>query len=303
MGTVANVKIEPMNVTWGDDAAQVATITCVADVADSLDGKYFFIYTALNAIKYHVWFNTSVGSATDPAPGGSTALVVALTTGATAGAVATAVAAALDGLAGFVATASGAVVTCTNASVGYATKPHEGVGSGFTFDLTTEGDSAVDIGFVEGNIEMKIEEKKKEIMSEQTGENVLSHIRTGVSLDVTLSFQETTIAQMRKLLTKGGSAITPAGAGGTEVVGYGSDKQFTQTILNAQKLVLHPTVLGSGDKTRDFTFWKAYPQLEKLNFSGNDKHVVPVNFMIYPDYSKTAQVRFFAKGDGTQTLT
>jgi len=303
MGTVGNVKIEPMNVTWGTDTAQVETVTCVADVADSLDGKYFFIYTALNAIKYHVWYNTSGGSATDPNPGGSTAVVVAITTGDTASTIATATASAIDALAGFVSTASSAVVTITNASNGYSSGPHEGVGTGFSFAVSTEGDTAADIGFVDGDMELSLAEDLVDVTAQQAGTNVLSQIRSGKQVEMTLTFKETTVAQMNKILRQAGGSFTPAGAGGTEVNGYGTYKDFTQTLLQAKKLVLHPVVLGSSDKSRDYTFHQAYPMIDTIAFSGENIHMVPVTFKCYPKTSLNDRVEYFSFGDGSQTLT
>lgn len=299
--TVSNVKIEPMTVTWGEDVAQVQTITCVPDSSDSLDGKYFLVYTALNGTKYHVWFNTSGGSATDPAPGGSTAQTVAITTGDSAATIATAVASALDGLAGFVATANGAVVTCTNAAVGYSTFAHDG-NSGFSFGVTTQGNSAADVGICDGDIEVSTKENLVDIKSHQSGTNVLSQIRSGKEVEISLNLKETSVAQLRKVFTHGsGQAITPAA--GTEVFGMGTGNDFTQTLLQAAKLNLHPVVLGSSDHSRDMTFWKAYPMFDKLNFSGEKEMVIQLKFKIYPDTSKNARIRYFAYADGTQTLT
>lgn len=303
MGTISNVSCKPMNVTWGEDTAQVQTVTCIADVANSLDGDYFLIYTANNAIKYHVWFNTSGGSATDPNPGGSTAVEVALTTGATASAVATAVAAALDALAGFVATANQAVVTVTNAASGYASQAHEGVGTGFSFALTTEGNTAADIGFVEGDIELAVAEDLIDITAHQNGSNVLSQIRTGKTVELTINFKETSAAQLKKLLRSPGGTFTPAGASGTEVAGLGTYRDFTQTISQASKLVLHPTALSASDRSEDYTFHYAYPLLESLTWSGENAFTVPVTFKIYPKTTLNDRVEYFSFGDGSQTLT
>jgi hypothetical protein len=305
MGTIANVKVEPMSVTWGTDTAQVASITAVADVSDSLDGKYFYIYSASNAIKYHVWFNTSGGSAVDPAPGGSTAVVVALTTNATASAVATATASALDALAGFVSTASGSVITCTNASAGYATEPHDGgAACGFSFDVTTFGNASADVGYIAGDISVKLEEQLADITAHQTGTNVLSQIRTGKSVEVTLTFKETSVAQLRKMFAlHSGQSLTPAGANATEVFGWGESRDFSQTLSQAAKLTLHPITLGASDLSRNWTFWKAYPMLDSLTFSGENVHEIPVTFKVYPDSSKNSRIQYFAMGDGTQTLT
>lgn len=303
MGTVANVKIEPMNVTWGTDTAQVATIACAADVADSLDGTYFFIYTALNATKYHVWFNTSGGSATDPNPGGSTAVEVALTTGATASAVATAVAAALDALAGFSASASSSTVTVTNAASGYSTAPHDGGdATSFTFAVTTEGDTAADVGFLDGNIELSVEDAYADITAHQSGGDILARIMTAKNVSMSFTLKETSTSQLRKVvLASGGASFTPAGAGATEVFGLGQSKLFTQQ--ETKKLVMHPKVLGAADKSRDLTFWKVALNFESVSFSPEEIMMVPVTAQVFPDETKNSRINKVVIGDGTQTLT
>lgn len=298
----ANIKIEPMDVIVGEDIAQVQTITCVADVADSLDGDYFFIYNALNATKYHAWFNTSGGLAADPDPGGSTALEVALTTDDTASAVATALASAIDGLAGFTASANGPVVTVTNAAVGYATPAHEGVGTGFSFALTTQGDREESAGYIDGEIELAgLGEDLEPITSHQTGTNVLGHIRKGhPEITMTCSFKETSSAQLRRAFLPSGGTHTPSGAGGSELFGLGTSKQFTSTLAQAKPVRLHPVRNSSADKSGDINFWKAYPGLDSLTFSGEGILTLPITFMIYPDNTKPQAIRYFGRGDGSQ---
>jgi hypothetical protein len=301
MGTVGNVKIEPMVATWGTDTAMVQTITCVADVADSLDGNYFFLYNSAGT-KFHVWYNTSGGSATDPAPAGSTAAVVAITTGATANAVATATELVIEALTGFDSTVSANVITVTQTTVGYAPIGHD-VDSGFTIALVTEGDTAADIGFVDGDMELSISEDLVDVTAHETGSNVLTQIRTGKQVEVTLTFKETSVAQMKKILRQAGGAFTPVGANSTEVVGAGTHKDFTQTLDQAKKLVLHPKVLGTSDRTRDYTFHSVYPMLDTIAFSGENLHLVPVTFKAYPKTTLNDRVEYYSYGDGTQTLT
>lgn len=125
--------------------AEVTSITCVADVSGSLNNKYFYIYNALDAIPYYVWFNVN-SAGTAPAPSGKTAVEIAIATNATAATVATAVAAALDALAGFIASAASGVVTCTNAVVGYASDAVD-VNSGVTISVTTQGAAAASFGY------------------------------------------------------------------------------------------------------------------------------------------------------------
>lgn len=120
---------------------EITSITCVADVASSLNNKYFFINTAVDALQHYVWFNVD-SAGVDPAPAGKTGVAVAIAEDATATQVATAVAAALDALPGYVATSSGAVVTVTNAANGSTTDAVD-VNAGFTIAVTQQGVGAL----------------------------------------------------------------------------------------------------------------------------------------------------------------
>ena len=120
--------------------AEVTSVTCVADIANSLSAKYFYIYSALNAVKYYVWIDT--GASVDPAPAGATGLHAVTTTGASASVVATAVALVVNAHADFNATSLGGVVTITNAAVGGASDAVD-VNSTFIIAVVTQGIGAV----------------------------------------------------------------------------------------------------------------------------------------------------------------
>ena len=287
MGTVANIKVEPCNVTWdGDDlgfidgdleitteeqsvditahqegsqlldsirtgntvsialvlkeaaiaqmqrllqaggeaatpVAEVTSVTCVADVAGSLNSKYFLINSALDAIQYYVWFNVnSVG--VDPAVSGKTGVEIELATAASASTAATAVASALEALEGFTASASGAVVTVTNSAVGGATDA-EDVDSGVTIAVITQGVSAV--------------------------------------------------------------------------TGWGTSKRFESQLADAKKLVLHPVKNAATNLTEDLAFWKAYPMLESITRSGENPTLFSVPFKIFKDSSRADAVNMFVLGE------
>lgn len=300
-----NIGVKPCQVWWGENVYMVQATTCVADVADSLDGKYFYLYKAVAGVvtKYHVWFNTSGGSAVDPNPGGSTAIVVAITTGDTASAVAAAVATAIGGTAGFDGAAVSSVATITHTDYGYAPLSHEGVGSGFTFAISTEGDAETDVGYTDGDVEIDPTEDKVEVKAQQEGTNLLSEIRTGKTVTVNITFKETSKTQLRALFVQSGGAFTPAGANATEVFGWGTNKDFTQTYEQAKKLRLHPKVRGASDRSEDVTFWKAYGDPDVLNFSGENIQMLPMSFVIYPDATKNTRISYWAYGDSSQTLT
>lgn len=304
MGTVANQKIEPMNVTWGESVMQSENITCVADVSSSLNNKYFLFYTT-GGTKNYAWFNVG-GAGSDPAVSGGTANAVAISANATATAVATALAAVLTAVSGFDATSDGAVVTLVATTAGYAKPAHEGAAAtGFTFEVNYYGDVAADLGHCDQEISVSHEENMVDLTSHQTGTEVLSNISTGSVVGITLSLKESTISQLRKIMLSEGDSLIPDGTGvsSTEVFGYGTSRQFKQNISRTRKLNLHPVVLPASNLSRDISFWKAFPMLGELVFSGEEVLMIPVEFKIYPDYTKDSRISKCVVGDSTQTLT
>ncbi len=297
MGNVANIMIEPMNVTWGSDVAQVQKISCRADVSSDLNNDFFYILDASN-VKYHVWFNVASGG-TDPAPGGSTAVPVAIAANATASAVATAVQTAIDGLAAFTATASGSVVTATIVANGYAVPAHEGVGTEFAFELVTEGDLAADVGFIDGNIEIAYNNDLVDVTAHQTGTNVLLQFLTGKNVEFSLTFKETGTSQLQKLYRQNNTMYSTPGANGAIVVGIGTDKNCENMFKYYKKMVLHPVCLGASDKSRDITFWKTGITIESDAISGEEVRMITAAVKAYPDTTKRAVAQIAVLGDSS----
>jgi hypothetical protein len=174
---LTSVRVEPADIYLGVQA--VSTVTAVADVSDSLDGLYFSI-TDLSGGLFHVWFNTSGGSAVDPAPTGSTPIVVALSTGASATAVASAIVTAVNAAAVKVtASSSAAVVTLKGQGLGAQTVA--AATSTFSVASVTTGE-VLEMGYIDGDIEIEFEEQLVDVLSQQSGTDILSAIRTGNNL-------------------------------------------------------------------------------------------------------------------------
>jgi len=118
---------------------EVTNITCVADIANSLNGKYFTINSANDETEYYVWFKTSGGVETDPAISGKTGLKVNIATNSTATQVADAVRDVLSRqVLDFTVSSSTSTVIVTNVQEGYTTNAVANT-SGFTISVTTEG--------------------------------------------------------------------------------------------------------------------------------------------------------------------
>ena len=299
-----NIKIEPVVVNWGESVMQIQTITCVADVASSLNSKYFVFYDAAGA-KHYAWFDVN-SAGTDPAVSGATGHEINLGVGDSASAVATAAAAVLTLATGFDCTASSNVLTLTATVAGRAKPAHDGAApTAFTFVVDVYGDVAADVGYTDGAIEMTFEQNLVDIVANQTGSEILSHINTGNNLSVTVTFKETSYNQLRKIFGDMADAHMPAGTGAsaTEGFGFGTSRQFKQTFGRAKKLVFHPKVLASNDYSRDWCFWKAIAMPESLAFSGEEIMNIPVAFMVYIDTTKSERASKFYYGDHTQSIT
>lgn len=294
-----NIKIQPMNAIFGEDRAQVCKVTVRADVAEDLNNKYFMLYSP--SARYYVWFNVDSGG-TDPAIGGYTGIPVAIAADASASTVAAAVKNAVDALAAFVAVSSQAVVSITNAVVGYAPSPREGLGTGFAFEVTTQGSVEADLGFLDGEIEFTVAKSMVDVTGHQRGAEVLAQIMNGTECELTLNLKETTKANLLKALQGQGGTYVPEGADATELTGFGQYKNFSNTLAFSQRLVLHPVNKLSGDKSEDICFWKAFPMMESLTFSGEDLLTIPLTFKSYPDLSKPDTIQHFCVGDWTQLV-
>lgn len=120
----------------------VTSITTVADVAGSLNSKYFTFKTAADAHKYYVWYNINAAGV-DPAVANHTGIEVAGATNATAstlgGATRTAISNSAAG--GFVTvTGTTSSVVITNQSTGTSTAAADGAAAtGFTITTSTAG--------------------------------------------------------------------------------------------------------------------------------------------------------------------
>ena len=286
---VSNIRIEPVNVTW--EIEQQDCLQTVADSSGSLGGTHFLL-----GADYYVWLDT--GADVDPAPAGRTGIEATIVTDDSANAVATAIQSSVDGDANFSATVSGNIVTITAATTA-SSQAAVDADTGFSFQETQEGGS-LDLGLLQGNVDSSFEEQILDVTTHQNGSTIVSALRQGVSAEITLTMQEAISEKLKELFAAtGGDAYTPSG--GTEVYGWGSSRQGDNVIPQARRLNLHPVNAGA-DLSRDLTFWKAYPLPNSLTFSGEEAKVLEVNWRLFLDEAKRAEISLFAFGDYTQDL-
>ena len=308
---VENIKVEAMKVVYGVDTAQKEKITIRAGIAKSaLAGKYFHMYavTALGAIVKHVfWFNVT-GTDVAPSLQDATLHEVDISAGTidTIAEIASELATEMSSVAGvYSASASANVVEVTHSVVGYAPSAHDAkvanLKTNFGFEILVQGDKEDELGSIEGDIEVAFEESFIDVTSHAQGATPVAQLKNGVSsVEVTLNLQETTKEKLKKMFVKSGGSYIPDE--GTEVFGMGTFKNFENMFKYATKLRLHPVRLLDGDRSEDYTFHKAIPNLTGLTFSGENVFTLPITFKVYPAEGVDSRVNYFSIGDGSQSL-
>lgn len=296
---IQNVKIRPQYVYIGKDTAQVQLITVVPGAG--LSGKYFLFHDSAGA-KHYAWFNT--GASVDPAPaGGWTGHAVVITAGDTATEVAVALSAVLGAVAGFDSTSSIAVVTLTHTVIGYAMparNPDEDSvdSAGFAYLVSVLGQTKTSAGCIDGDIEVSgFAQDVEEIKCHASGSTVKGEIIKGYSKpEMKFTLQETDNDSLKKALVLAGMPVyLPIGADQVPVFGYGPANVGGS---NPQvQIELHPVEKDAADKSEDTTFWKCQASLDTLNWSGENRSLIPVSFSIYPDDLKPKGIQYFMRGD------
>lgn len=294
---VENIKIKPCNATW--EIEEKWKVTCIADVASSLHLQWFKIFKP-NGTWKHVWYDVG-GAGTDPAPSGSAGGVhVVLAANDTAATVASETEDAITTDAGWKAVLDGSDVYITCLTTGQTSSFVDGTATtGFTFTQLQDG-GALDCGYIEGDIEVKLEEQTLEITAHQTGPTALAELRTGLVAEITLTMKEISDTAKFKELLLGTAGATDTPSGGTEVFGWGTGSLGQNTIVKARRLVLHPVGMGSS-KAEDLCFWKAYAKPDSLTISGENPKTLGLTFKVYRDDSKPEEINLFGHGDWSQS--
>jgi len=310
---VENIKVEPMIVFYGEDKFQkqkvvISPATLKADLA----GKYFHTYVtdSLGVISKHVfWFDTT-GTDVAPTLPDATLHKVDISSGTidTVAEYATALASAMSALSAVFSSAVAAnnEVTYVNFVKGYAPASHDAKNplkvTNFGFQLLVQGELEQEIGAVDGSISVKFKETFVEVKAHENGTVPIAQLKTGVEgVEVSLALLETVKAKLKNILVKSNNSFIPDG--GTELFGMGTYKMFENMFKYASKLRLHPKRLLAGDKSEDMNFPKSMPNLEGIDFSGEEVLKLPVVFKVYPNQDIDSRISFWFIGDGSQTLT
>ena len=291
------------NILLGKDTYQAGCITAVADVASSLDEKYFVMHEPVTQVKHYFWLSIG-GSGTDPAVPNATGHEITIAANDSASVVAAAVQAIINPLTWVNATVSGAHITITYSTYGYAYEMRDAISdlvkTGFTFSTSTFGSTQTDLGATEGDITLTLEEQYVDLTTPQTGTFITGQLRQGVGATVSFALQDTSVAKVRQAMNFYGSTVVPDNGSGAVLTGYGTSNLFKSTEDVATQLILRPSSLASiPDRSQDFTFPKAKLALGELTMSAENVFVLPIEATAYLDASDNSFMNFFSYGDKT----
>jgi len=154
-----------------------------------------------------------------------------------------------------------------------------------------------DLGCCDGDISFAPTEESIDITCHQTGQQILDRLRTAVNYEVSVVLKEVSTTQLNALFSYAGQTYTPSG--GEAVIGVGTKKIGSSMIADAKKLVLTPVKAADPVNSRDHTWWKAYPVINSVTFSGENPVLVDVTFVVFRDEEKVAEADIYVYGDTT----
>lgn len=287
-GTGIQSKLDPRNVWFGRN--ETYCVETVADVAGSLDAKYFTLEDA-QGNGFYIWFDVDGGSV-DPAPAGRTGIEVDISTGDSANAVAAAMEAALDASTDFYSAVNKNQVVIAVKEFGEVANAAADVDTGFTIEQIAIG-SLESLGKTSGPISFSKTISTVDVTADQTGEILQDQLISGFEVSMSASFLELTNTRLIDIVGRGEGGLCDGA--GTDVWGYGSDK------IGASRLNLGGSLLLLSDKGEEpVVIWKTVPDLTSLNYSGVEQQVGEIEFAAYIDESKKDEVNIMAVGDYLQ---
>lgn len=292
--TEKNYRLEAVSSSFGQEA-----ITTVTPVTGLVGGEYFLI--ASPDVEYYFYFQVNSTGA-DPAPAGKTSLGYAdLPTSYT---VAQAVALIVTGMTTamlFYAEAnSDNTALCIESLVPGALAAAPSAGdTGFTVAATRAGWN-IDLGQTADGVEISYEPTMFDVIPNQTN-TLADQIIQGFKVSVTMGLIQLNTEKYQKLIGAGlGNTKTPSG--GTEVVGFGTARNFSSSFDLAGRLVMHPVRLASSVLTDDITVWKSVAKVSGINYSGADLMTMSLTFDALVDESKADEINLMVRGDSTQYM-
>lgn len=288
------ITLKPMDMIWG--SRQKDSVQAIADVGGALDGLRFNANSARNVNKFYFWMDVDAGG-NDPGPiSGRTGVPVAISTGDSAAVVAAAIQAAADALDDFNASVVGDLVTIEASEPG-ATDAIAEVDSGFTFTALTTSIGRDLGGTTTDGVEISFDVNLVDVQAAQLGEQIADQINNATNLTISSTMLELTPENWELLMGQVTGDIYNDGS--QDYVAIGESKRFQNMSQYSYELMMKP--VGAADNSENFHFWKVYPILENVSFSGSDLAQMPVSFRALRDTTKDTKISLgVLASDGTK---
>jgi len=294
-------RLNPQNVYLGKDAYQKFCVTHIADVNDSLAGKYWIAHE-ISGAKHYFWYDDGV--AADPAVPNATGHAIAYTTNDSASVICGLTVAVVNPLTWVSAVQTDEHMEVTYLAYGTAYEARDAQADAdqtkFQIVTTVLGAVSVDLGST-GEISFTKEETFIDVTSQQTGDFVLNKVFKGATASLSFEVQDTSKDKLMALSRFTGTNFVPDTANGSPMNGMGTAKLGKPMSYFATQVLLRPVAKAlTGVKDEDLTFHKAYVSIGELTFSGENLFVIPVTIDVMLDQTKMAQADLFSYGDASQ---
>lgn len=294
------IRVEPAEVSFGKKE-----VSCITGALALTGGESFLIASPRE--KYQVWIDIDGGSVA-PTPGNGEVLVeLDLTSGYSiadlnAELILKLEALSKDSFPEFYVTEStdGLSVSVEAVYVGAALAALADVDSGFTVHVDDAGFGGA-LGKTKEAIEVSFESTTIDVTSNQTGSLLLDQFVDSTNASLSMALLELTKERFAAILGNGfGDTFTPSG--GSELIGFGTSKQFQSLFALGGQLILHPVALPDSDKSRDVVFWRTNAVPESINYDGTDTQALSVSFNALPVEQINSAVSVYSIGDWTQDV-
>jgi hypothetical protein len=297
--------IRNVAVYFGEDRVQKFCITAKADVAGSLNNKFFVIHEPSTQAKHYFWFDVDAGGV-DPAVPNATGHAIAISANDDAATVAAATQAVVDALLWISASVSGVNISCEMASEGYAYSARDAIKTadktGFKFEVSQYGSQQADLGPTE-EVTVGLEESFIDVTTPQTGSYVIDQLRSGLAATFSFNLRDTSAAKLQQVLGYSGTVIVSDDAESKTVVGYGSGNLFSSGLDVAAKFLLRPIKnVESAVADEDLAFAKARIRLTELPTNTGELATIGVEVTAFLDNTKSGLGNFFSYGDDSKFL-
>ena len=277
---------------WYFGARECRTVAFQQDNGGDQEDLYF----TLNGIdenyaeeKFYVWLDSGTG--TDPLVSGATGIQVSYSAEDDAATIAGLAKTAIEAAGDFNVTLDGGNAEIENKFLGEITAEDFSNAGSIALTVNKDGFGGKLGAIAQGGGSVSTEQSLEDILSDQTGDIILDQIIKGASVSCDLTLVEMNASKWESLIGEG------YGDKEGTTVGYGTSKLYTSSFDYAGMLVGHPIRLPLSDRSADIVLWKTTPNMNSINYSGDEVQAAEFSFVALKDSTKPSTVDLFARGD------